>query len=443
LVPADGALQSSGPYDAGGMGSTIVGLISVPFFTGAIGYVTNWTGIWMLFEPVQFAGVKVPGLSKIVHGIMPRKVQQIPGLMEGGLGWQGIIPSRAAKMGSIAVDKGIAKVGSPKEFYDQLEPDRIAEHILESAQGEIRGMVEEIMQRDHPEIWSELPPQLRERVHRRVQEQLPEIVKSVTDDLGENIDQLLDIKLMVIRNIERNPELSNRIFRAIGRRELRLIINLGFVFGFTFGIPTAIITEVIFPGAWFLLPALGVFIGWATNWLAIWMIFEPVEPKRILGIKVHGLFIRRQQEVADVYALIIANDVITLNQIGEALIEGPQSDRTRQMIESAMRPAVDRAVGSARPVVRMAVGPREYDALRESVASEAVDYTMTPLRDEDFNREQSKRIRRLIRDRMREMSHKDFSEMLRTVIREDEWLLYLHGGVLGFGGGLLHLAFFG
>ena len=42
-------------------------MVSVPFFTGAIGYVTNWTGVWMLFEPVKFAGVKVPGLSKIVR----------------------------------------------------------------------------------------------------------------------------------------------------------------------------------------------------------------------------------------------------------------------------------------------------------------------------------------------------------------------------------------
>jgi uncharacterized membrane protein YheB (UPF0754 family) len=425
------------------MGGEIFALISVPFFTGAIGYVTNWTGIWMLFEPVQFSGVHIPGLSKLVHGIMPRKIQQIPGLMNGGLGWQGIIPSRASKMGSIAVDKGISKVGSPKEFYDQLEPERIAEQMLESARGDIREMVDTIMARDHPDVWNELPPQLRERVHQRVQEQLPEIVRAVTDDIGENIDQLLDIKLMVIRNIERNPELSNRIFRAIGRRELRLIINLGFVFGFVFGIPTAVITEVVFPNSWYLLPALGVFIGWATNWLAIWMIFEPIEPKRILGIKMQGLFIRRQEEVSDVYALIIADEVITLNQIGEALTEGPQADRTRQLIEGAMRPAVDRAVGSARPLVRLAVGTREYDELRQSIASEAVDYTMTPLRDEAFNREQSKRIRVLIRDRMREMSHKDFSEMLRTVIREDEWLLYLHGAVLGFGGGLLHLAFFG
>jgi hypothetical protein len=108
-----------------------------------------------------------------------------------------------------------------------------------------------------------------------------------------------------------------------------------------------------------------------------------------------------------------------------------------------MRPAVDRAAGSARPLIRMAVGTREYRQLRESVATEAVDYTIAPMQDPEFNRIQSKRIRKLFRERMRELSHKDFSEMLRTVIKEDEWLLYLHGAVLGLGGGLLHLAVFG
>ena len=28
-------------------------------------------------------------------------------------------------------------------------------------------------------------------------------------------------------------------------------------------------------------------------------------------------------------------------------------------------------------------------------------------------------------------------------MKEDEWLLFLHGAVLGFGAGLLHLAIFG
>ena len=36
--------------------------------------------------------------------------------------------------------------------------------------------------------------------------------------------------------------------------------------------------------------------------------------------------------------------------------------------------------------MRVAVGTREYDAIRESVAGEAVDYTITPLADPEFNR---------------------------------------------------------
>ena len=68
---------------------------------------------------------------------------------------------------------------------------------------------------------------------------------------------------------------------------------------------------------------------------------------------------------------------------------------------------------------------------------------MTPLEDQEFNARQSEAIEVLIAERMQEMSAADFSEMLRTVIKEDEWLLYLHGAVLGFGGGLIHLAIFG
>ncbi len=93
--------------------------------------------------------------------------------------------------------------------------------------------------------------------------------------------------------------------------------------------------------------------------------------------------------------------------------------------------------------MRVAVGTREYDAIRESVAIEAVDYTMTPLTDPEFNRRQSDAVRKLIATRMREMPSADFSEMLRSAMREDEWLLLLHGAVLGFGAGLLHLAIFG
>jgi uncharacterized membrane protein YheB (UPF0754 family) len=422
------------------MDSELIKELSIPLFTGAIGYLTNWSGVWMLFYPVRFAGWRVPGLSRLAP-LLPRRIQQIPGVMKGGVGWQGIIPSRAAKMGSIAVDKGIAKLGSPADFYRQLEPETIAEHILETAREDIREVVDRIMRREYPDTWDGVPGRIREAVHSRVQRQLPDIVRAVTDEIGDHIDQLLDIKLMVIRRIEEHPEMANRIYLEVGRKELRFIINFGFFFGALQGIPLVFITQA-YPH-WWVLPMGGVIIGYVTNWVALWMIFEPVEPRKIGPLKVHGLFIRRQPEVSEVYGEIIAEDIVTLSNIGEELLHGPSADRTRQMIEDSMRPAVDRAAGPARLAVRVAVGSDRYESIRESVATEAVDHTMTPFTDEAFNRRQSAAMRNLISERMRELPHADFSELLRSAMREDEWLLLLHGAVLGFAAGCVHLLIFG
>jgi uncharacterized membrane protein YheB (UPF0754 family) len=423
------------------MHADVVSLVTIPLFTGAIGYVTNWSGVWMLFYPLRFRGARMPGLESMAR-LLPRRIQQIPGVMHGGVGWQGIIPSRAAKMGSIAVDKGIAKLGSPAEFYRQLEPDKIAEHILAATRGEMRALVDRTMEREHPGLWRDLPASVKEGVHSRVQQQLPDIVHDVTDQIGDNIDQLLDVKLMVIRRIEEKPELANRIFLDVGRKELRFMVNFGFVFGFLLGIPTAFITEYVL-AQWWILPIAGVLIGYVTNLVGIWMIFEPVQPRRYGRFTIQGLFLRRQPEVAGVYAGIIADEIVTLSNIGDELLHGPRSDRTRRLIETALRPAADRALGRARGAVRVAMGTREYDAIRDSVATEAVEYTMTPLTDIEFNRRQSGAIRALVAARMRELAPADFSEMLRSAMREDEWLLYLHGAVLGFGAGLIHLAVFG
>ncbi|MBV8943737.1 MAG: hypothetical protein JO240_18595 [Solirubrobacterales bacterium] len=422
------------------MNKSLIALITVPFVTGAIGYVTNWTGVLMLFYPVHFRGVRIAPLRHLVR-ILPRRFRQIPGLMVGGIGWQGIVPSRAAKMGSLAVDVGIAKLGTPQEFWDQLEPDKMAQQIVKVTRGDMRETVDRIMNRERPRFWSDLPAQVREVVYRRVLQQLPLIVRELTSQIGMHLDQLLDIKLMVIRRFEAQPELANRVFLDMGGRELRFIKNFGFYFGFLLGIPVAALTH--FVTYWWLLPILGVIIGYVTNWVALWMIYEPRDPHKVGPLRVQGLFIRRQPEVSDVYANIVADDILTMRNFGRELLEGPRSDRTRALIEAAMRPAVDRAAGRARTPLRVAVGPREYDRISHEFAMEPMEQLMAPLEDPTFSASQSKSMRKLIAERMRQLSPQDFGEMLRTATRQDEWLLLVHGAVLGLAGGLIHLAIFG
>ena len=419
----------------------IIKHISVPLFTGVIGWITNWTGVLMLFYPVKFKGIRIPGLKTLAQ-FLPRKVLEVPiGLIHGRFGWQGIIPSRAAKMGSIAVDKGLMKLGTPTEFYQQLDPNAIAEHILNTSQHEIDHIIDRLMMRYYPLLWANVPASLRQAIHARVASELPDIVHELTKEIGLNIDQLLDVKLMVIGYMEEDPTLANMIFQEMGRRELKLIVHMGFVFGFLLGVPLLFLT-IAFP-IWWLVPICGAIIGWVTNWLAIAVIFEPVKPVKIGPIALQGLFIRRQRQVADVWARIISERIVSLTNIGYELFNGPRGDRTRKLIENLLRPAVDRAVGVARVPVRAAIGSKNYDTMSRFAVAEATDLASSSLLDSEFNRRQSTRIRNLVAEKTRNMNPNDFADMLRSAIKADEWLLILHGAVLGVGAGLVHLIVFG
>jgi len=413
---------------------------TIPVFTAVVGWLINWTGLIMLFNPVRLHGVRVSGLAELAR-LAPNKIQEIPGLLHGVVGWQGIVPGRAAKMGSIAVDKVIAKIGTPKEFYEQLDPPAIAEHIVSIMEPKVPEIVDGVMVRQHPTLWANLPPRIKEAVFERVSHQLPDIIEGITAEIGDHIDQLLDPKIMVIEHFRNKPALVNRIFYDIGERELKLMVNFGFVFGFLLGIPVAVIDHTF--GIWWLLPFMGVIVGWTTNLLGMALIFQPVDERRVLGVRLHGLFLRRQAGVADVYARIIADDVITLERIGDFILDGPRGDRTRQMLATALRPAIDKAAGPARAAVRVAVGPSRFDTIRESVAREAVGRTITPFKDPAFSRRQAEKIRVLVATRTKELPPRDFVEMMRAAIREDEWMLYAHGALMGLAGGFLHLWLFG
>ena len=288
-----------------------VALVTIPLFTGVIGYITNWSGVVMLFNPIRFHGIRIPGL-KLLYPYLPRRVQVIPAISKDGyFGWQGIVPSRVDKMASISVDKALAKVGSISDFYQQLEPDKIADHLVATAQGEIRSVVERIIAREHPQMWRDLPPTVREAIHARVRQELPSIVRAITQEIGDHIDQLIDAKLMVIAYFEAHPEMMNQMLQEAGGKELRFLRNFGFYLGVPLGIVMVFIVSA-FP-YWWVLPLGGVVIGYTVNYVGITMIFEPVFPKRIGSVTLQGLFLKRQPEVSDAFGKLIAQRVITLS----------------------------------------------------------------------------------------------------------------------------------
>ena len=124
---------------------------TIPVFTGVIGYIINWTGVWMLFHPVRFVGFRMPGLAPIAR-LLPRKLQEVPGHHARRRRLAGDHPLARGQDGRASPSTRASRSSAARRLLRQLEPEKIAEHILVTAQRDIRDVVERIMQREHPAL---------------------------------------------------------------------------------------------------------------------------------------------------------------------------------------------------------------------------------------------------------------------------------------------------
>ena len=71
----------------------------------------------------------------------------------------------------------------------------------------------------------------------------------------------------------------------------------------------------IFKWTWCLLPLIAAVIGWGTNYLAVRMLFHPREEMRILGLRIQGVFPKRQQALAEKLGQLVARELFSMEDV--------------------------------------------------------------------------------------------------------------------------------
>ena len=386
---------------------------SLPFIAGAVGWATNWMGVQMTFYPLEFIGIRP------------------------FFGWQGIIPSKVEKMAAIVVDKTLQKLGSLDEFFREMEPEKIAAHLTKSVQARIEEYVDEVMTERNAVLWENLPLAVRKRVYARARRAIPAVMDNVVDDISRNLENLVDMKHMIVERMRSDKALMVQMFKEVGEPEFRFVTNSGFYFGFLFGL-IQVPVFILMPSNW-VLPVFGFIVGIATNWLALNVIFRPLNPVRVGPFRLQGLFLKRQKDVAESFARLTTEELVTLRNIMYQVINGPRGDRTKALIKRHLKPLLNG--GFVRTAAQLTVGPGGYADLKRAVEDKAVDLAVEPFEDDRFNRERSSIIERLMRERMQALSSDEFQDLLRPAFQEDEWILILVGGFLGAMAGLAQLIF--
>lgn len=381
--------------------------LSIPVVAGLIGYITKILALEMMFKPLEFVGFKPPYL-----------------------GWQGVVPRKAEKMAAVATRLLVGRIFKPEELMARLDPKRMIQEVERPLMAAAEDLVREIGERYMPGFWNTMPGFARRAMVARVQKEMPAMAEQLWADMSRDINKYLDIQHLLVSNLVKDKALLNDIFKQIGAKEFSFFRNAGFWFGFGLGL-VQLICWMIWHEPW-LMPLSGGFVGLVSDYIALQMMFRPLQPTKILGFTFQGKFIARQKEVARDYAALISKQLLTPANIVEGLLNGPLADRVVDQIQRQVRDITEKQLGIARPFVVMAMGSERYDEIRAYLVQRVIELIPETSREMERYAMDALDIQNTIVSRMDLLTPEEFEAMLRPAFKEDEPKLVICGAVLGF-----------
>lgn len=418
-------------------------MISIIPVTSFVTWAHVWMALKMLFFPVHYIGLKPFGLPI--------------------LGWQGIVPRKAGKISGIVADQTLSKLGSLDEFFNAMNPAEMADMISTEVNKNLEYLIDEVMLESKPVLWQNLPYAVKRRIYKQARKQLPGTLRELVVDLTFNVEDLVDMRQMVVNRMENDRHLMVEMFLRVGQKEINFIWHISALIGAFFGIIQMFIYYNL-PEAWKhnSVPLLAAVWGFATNWIAIWMVFNPVEPRyypylKLFKIKFfkkiplivpvvphiakynfQGAFMKRQNEVSEVFAQIVVEELITVKNIMNEMMFGDSKEKTRRIIKKHIHKLLESPV--VRTTLQLSLGLKDYAKLKTDIIDKSIDATMEPINDPDLNKDRASKIFGMFRDRIQALTPQEFENLLRPAFKEDETTLIILGAITGGLAGLIHLS---
>jgi len=202
-----------------------------------------------------------------------------------------------------------------------------------------------------------------------------------------------------------------------------------------FGIPQAVAFYLY--SAWWILPLFGFCVGYVTNVFALLAIFRPLYPKKAwwtCGFTLHGAFIRRQEEVSKRMARFSESYFFKAERIWGEVLDGGKRAAFDQLVKRVVRTFVHQEmIGDAvtRSAANLILGQAKMEKICDGVAEAlALEFPrLIPLTYEYTEMELD--VVATIENSLKNLPPEEYEGVLRPAFKEDEFKLFVVGGVLG------------
>lgn len=191
--------------------------------------------------------------------------------------------------------------------------------------------------------------------------------------------------------------------------------------------------------SWILIPLISAFIGWFTNWIAIKMLFHPREPKKILGITLHGIFPKRQEQFAEKLGKLVSERLLSFGDIAEKITDPANLQKLMPLIDSHIDQFLRVKLARQMPVISMFIGDKTIQELKTVFSAELEELFPVLMKNYMGSLQEQLDLEKIVIEKVSAFSSDKLEEVLNDIMSKEFRFVEIIGGVLGFLIGLLQV----
>ena len=190
---------------------------------------------------------------------------------------------------------------------------------------------------------------------------------------------------------------------------------------------------------WYLFPVIAAVTGWIIASFALWLLFHPVRPVNILGIRVQGIIPARKEMLDGKLSKIIVKEFMSSGELEEALINKESFQKIIPSIEAHLDDFLQNKLNKAMPFLGMFIGDKTVRQLKELFLEELGDLFPVVMKNYLGGLQQENRLEDVLYHKLATIPSERIESLVRELFQQEMQKIRVLGAIIGLVIGLIQL----
>lgn len=188
------------------------------------------------------------------------------------------------------------------------------------------------------------------------------------------------------------------------------------------------------------LPFIAALVGWFTNYIAVKMLFYPKKPFNLLGLyKIQGIFPKNQQQVAEKIGKMVAEELLSSEDLREKLNNPENILSIQEMIQAKIDFYLNVTFPKNYPITSVLVGDKRKAKFKNQLRGEVNESVPAVIERYLANIEERFNVEQIIKDKVAQLPSEKLEDLIMMLLKKEFKFIEYIGAVIGFLIGLLQV----